>query len=56
MTKELALRTIDSIAPEIRNGVLSPVELTQYMLSLHRKSMPASHTPVPTRSPERPRR
>ncbi len=33
MTKELALRTIDSIAPEIRNGVLSPVELTQYMLS-----------------------
>ena len=32
MPDELALRTITSIAPDIRAGTISPVELTEYML------------------------
>lgn len=38
-----------SIMPDMKLGDEQAGDLTNYMLSLHRKTMPASHTPVPAR-------
>lgn len=38
-----------SLMPDLQLGDGQAHDLTLYMLSLHRKSMPASHTPIPPR-------